>query len=91
MSASSFETPLARLLRMRERPQTHRGQPFDCPRSNSRCHCRLKMSLFDLRGVQGLAGDFGVTFPEMKRDFIESTLLPRFGLRKPERFTLGIM
>jgi hypothetical protein len=37
-----------------------------------------------------MTGDVKIAFPEMKRDLIERALLPHFGLREPEQFTLGI-
>jgi hypothetical protein len=38
-----------------------------------------------------LTWSFDIALAEVKRDLVERALLPHFGLRKPERLTLGIM
>ena len=48
------------------------------------------ISAIDLSGVDRGALDLYIALPEVKRDLIERALLPGLGLRKPERFTLGI-
>jgi len=99
MPASSFETPHARLLRMRAEavfddhttclpPKRIAGGLIDRPRWKDDA-ARLS------GGGQGLpvkrvTGSLSIALAKMKRDLIECALLPRFSLRKPECFTLGI-
>src|SRR5579863_8197266 len=40
---------------------------------------------------QGMLGRIVIAFPEVKRNLGKRTLLPLFGFREPEGFTLGIM
>jgi hypothetical protein len=46
---------------------------------------------FQLVCIQGMLGRFDIAFPEVKRNFVERTLLPLFGFCEPEHSTLGIM